>query len=409
MTPCSNSINSSLFRMEDGRAQIEELEKHLDENPDNEELIEQVFTLLDLGLEGLPSEEAGLLERDIEEITQEIAAEEELEEEPLLEAPAIPETKKKKKKHHSKGFFKKVARKVAHAVRDSGRFVRKIGSSDKKCLHSHRVEHLDGSHHKSSHSHHIGRKVAKFFKKHKKALIIGAVVATVVVTAAILIPSLTATSVTGTGIAVGKALSGSKDVPSPKAKPKPPKDFTFQKIMNPDLFLHEGSMKQAEEKAKEQRYPGLVFPERDVQQARLRADEAFDRFKSELPHALTGEDLVKTSAIVSGVAGTVIAAGSGNVVIGATTAISTAALAKDLAVSLGDRASELYRPVAQSYSALFEMESANRQASASRCEKEGYQPKLEFNLTAPMTHPEKTVFIDRNNPNPNNQISVVMP
>jgi hypothetical protein len=178
---------------------VEDLERHLVEDPDSEELIDQTIEFVNLGLDGLSSEERSFLERDIVEITQDFEKVDE--EEPSVEtSPVIAESshahKKKHHKHHSKGFFKRVARGVAHAVRDTGRAIRHVGGSDKRDL-SGRMEKLDLSKQGSSKSHRSGHKVSRFFKKHKKALIIGAVIAALIATGAILV----ATGVIGTGSA----------------------------------------------------------------------------------------------------------------------------------------------------------------------------------------------------------------
>lgn len=402
--------------VEEGLRQAQQLEKCIDEDLQDYELVEladQAVALANLSASNLSPEQLADLERVVEDITEEVNEEEEPAS--LVEAKqeSLPANQiEKKKKKHSKGFFKKVARKVAHTVRDTGRLARKAG----KHFIGHHSSHgssgcLDKKVHvlpsqKSNNASSLAHKVGKFFKKHKKAIIIGAIIAAAVATGIILVASgaTAASSAAGAGAAGAGGLlssdSRSKARPSVKAS-----DSALTRVLDPNRIVRDAAFRQAELKAKQERYPSLVYPQEKVGQLRVKADAAFEQFKKDFVGIFDKKDAAEATGVVTSIASASKMTGGW----AAATVIASALFSSDLVDRYKEKVGTLYAPAGEAYRELHQMEEANRQASMARCEKENYQPALQFHPTEPQAGIDTVRMVDKNNPNPNNQIIVAMP
>lgn len=393
----SSYANHSL-KWENCFSQIEKLNQALTQNPEQEDLVSEMLNLADLGGHGLAEEEFSILDQDIEDLTYEINNEEiPLEETKQLEIHSnVP--KKHRKKKHSRGFFKRTARSVAHAVRDTGRLIRSIGDFDST---SRKIEKIQLSS-KSLKQKTTSEKVVRFVKKHKKALIIGSLIAAALITGAYFIATASASpAIGGTIVSTSGAIAESQIHSHPKQKKQ-----TFSHFINDDCAINSVYFSLASEKAKENRYPGLIYSIDEISTAKTKADLAFNQFKSGLPNVIQGSDVMK---IIELTMSAITTANCGPNKLGALSTITTTALAKDLVGPIGDRFQTLVQPMGEAYHRVYEMETANTNASLELCQKSGYEPKLEFHPDAHLESVDSVVFIDKNNPNPTNKISIVMP
>lgn len=397
MTHCIESLSmpkSYPFISGDGYvAELERVAQSLVENPDDKKvaiLASHVIELAHQNIGHLSSEEADLLQRDIEEITAEVNA---LSEEESTDAWNAEEAvfaggakeaafhKKHKKKH--KGFWKKTAHKVSHA----------------------------------------SKKVGKFVVKHRKEILIAVALVGVGVGVGLLLGS-TAAGTIGGGAAAATAGGASGDIPkgetkgSPKAVPifktlltraKPVEENVFSRVYDENYILQQEAVKIAEKKAKEQRYPGLAYPQSQVELARSKADAAFDQFKTNLMNSIEPKDVKTVLEISIGTVGAAVA-GVATIPMAIVSAggLSLAGMGvAELVSDAADRVNSLYQPVAQAYTSLHTMEHANRESSLQRCQEVGYTPRLEYSPN--QLSSGKTVFVDKNNPDAGMKIIVPLP
>lgn len=252
---------------------------------------------------------------------------------------------------------------------------------------------------------HAAHKVDKFIRHHKKELLIGAAVLAAAVVTVGVIAALSG------GAAAGVASSLKEDNEKTKALPAAiPNIPTAVAPMAPHggVFYRTSMqevLKQAEFSAKEQRYPWLLHSEEAVRQARENYNAAYDRFKTELFSNIDKIDVVEAGGIV-------VALGMLSSTVGAWPVASAAfgALAAiDLIEKCSNTIKTLFVPVERAYFDLQWMEENNKLASIVECEKNGYKPELAFHPESPQAGPDKVVFIDKNNPDPNQQILMVLP
>lgn len=389
------------LQMNDGVTLMEHLEHSLSQTPESEELITQMLDLADLGASVLADEEMNLVDRDIEDLTQEVGLEDSNEIEQISDnllnqdLQGVTSSKKNRKKRHSRGFFKRTARQVAHAVRDTGRFFR--GKTNHFQPMNEKVESIQTSKKSSTHKT-TSEKVSKFIKKNKKALIIGSIIAVAIIAGAIVVCS-SSTAIGASVMGAGSAINASSSSKSILSKNEP------ERKRDEKCSLNQLPLLVAAEKAKELRYPGLVYSLNEIDQVQRKADQAFQQFKNDLPKIIQISDVSKTIELVANV---IITASCPANKVGLVSAISTTGLAKDLVGSIGERIQHLVSPVGEAYSQLYEMKNANARASVDLCNTNGYQPRLEFHPTA-NTDGIVHMLVDKNNPDQNHQIPVVLP
>ncbi len=149
---------------------------------------------------------------------------------------------------------------------------------------------------------------------------------------------------------------------------------------------------------------GLVHKVEDVNRMGNAADVAFERFKINLIASVDKSDVKAAVGLAVAIAA-IPRAG----VAALPAAVYVALEASEVGIKYVERVKTLYAPVGEAYSTHHKMDKENRQASFEKCEAIGYAPRLEFHPDATSSKLDEVIFIDRNNPNAENKVSVIMP
>lgn len=265
---------------------------------------------------------------------------------------------------------------------------------------------------------HAAHKVEKFLRKHKKEIIIGAAAALAIGVAAFVIVEAVGGATAAAGAAAASASSDHEKeqehessqevIASLPSEVRDSKLLESQANRSRDTDVMQAALERGGRMAKEQRYPNLAFPQEQMEAVKLNAENAWNHFTENMADELANHWLDHTVDAGEVIGGLSVAAKLGPTVGGVLAVLTAIKGSADFISKQKENIEKLYQPVGMVYKQLHDMEEANKVASCDRCEKENYQPSLQFHPNPSQADPGKSSLVDLNNPS-SPEIVVVLP